>query len=36
MKIWLDQNINQCTPDSKIGKAIKYTLGHWKRAFGLC
>lgn len=34
MKIWLDQNINQCTPDSKIGKAIKYTFGHWKELSG--
>ena len=34
MKTWLDQNINQCTPDSKIAKAIQYTFAHWKELAG--
>lgn len=34
IKLWLDQNIYQCTPDSKIGKAIKYMLGHWNKLSG--
>ena len=31
IKIWLDDNINQVTPDSKIGKAIRYMLGIWTK-----
>lgn len=31
IKTWLDENINQVTPDSKIGKAIRYMLGIWTK-----
>lgn len=31
IKAWLDENINVVTPDSKIGKAIGYMLGQWKK-----
>ena len=31
IKEWLDENIYQVTPDSKIGKAISYTLNQWPK-----
>ena len=31
IKVWLDENIYQVTPDSKIGKAISYTLNQWPK-----
>ena len=34
IKLWLDENIYQTTPDSKIGKAIGYMLGHWDKLSG--
>lgn len=34
IKAWLDENVYQVTPDSKIGKAIKYMLGQWVKLEG--
>jgi transposase len=34
VKRWLEQHIYQTTPDSKIGRAIKYTLGNWNELSG--
>lgn len=31
IKVWLDENINVVTPDSKIGKAIGYMLGQFRK-----
>jgi len=34
IKLWLDEQVYQTTPDSKIGKAIGYMLGHWNKLSG--
>jgi transposase len=34
IKCWLEQHLYQTTPDSKIGRAIKYTLGNWNERSG--
>jgi transposase len=34
IKQWIEQHIYQTTPDSKIGRAIKYTLGNRNQRSG--